>query len=115
MLLEAVKANPGLASRVVSFGGRFAALPTRRLRHTCVHLLHGEADPVVHCHHSISAAERLLSLGSPVTLDLLPRAGYAIDDSMINAALERLLSAVAVPEGHLGRGQSFALHHVVAR
>lgn len=115
MLLEAVKASPGLASRVLSFGGRFAALPRRRLRHTWVHLLHGEADPVVHCHHSISAAERLVSLGSPVTLDIRPRVGYAIDDSMINTALERLLSAAVPSEDGMGKSFRFVPHPVEAR
>lgn len=101
MLLEAVKASPRLASRVLSFGGRFATLPTRPLFPACVHLLHGEADPVIHCHHSISAAERLLSLGSQVTLDIRPRTGYAIDDGMIDAALERLRFGAARPENRM--------------
>lgn len=115
MMLEAVKASPGLASRAVSFGGRFAALPTRRLHHTRLHLLHGEADPVVHCHHSITAAERLLSLGSAVTLDIRPRAGYAIDDGMINTALERLLSFAEPTQGHGRAGRGIARHHYDAR
>ncbi|HEY0846551.1 MAG TPA: esterase [Noviherbaspirillum sp.] len=92
MLLEGLKARPDLAARAISFGGRFAALPTRPFRNTYVHLLHGQADPVVHCRHSIVAAERLLSMGSPVTLDIKPRVGYAIDEGMLSAALHHLLA-----------------------
>jgi len=109
MLLEALKVSPGLAARVLSFGGRFARLPTKPFRGTWVHLLHGGEDPVVHCHHSISAAERLLSIGSQVTLDVRPRVGYAIDDSMLNAALARLLTD-AVPSGrHTAANRSVPL------
>lgn len=88
--LEAATAWPGLAGRVLSFGGRFAALPAAPLPATVVHLFHGESDPVINCRHSITAAEHLQSLGSPVTLDLRPGLGHGLDEPLIATALSRL-------------------------
>jgi phospholipase/carboxylesterase len=91
--LEAARARPGLAGRVMAFGGRFAELPAAPLAPTVVHLFHGGSDPVIGCRHSVAAAERLESLGSPVTLDLRPGLGHGLDEPLIATALSRLAAA----------------------
>lgn len=90
LALEAATAGPGLAGRVMAFGGRFAELPSAPLPSTVVHLFHGESDAVIGCRHSIAAAERLRALGSAVTLDLRPGLGHGLDEALIATALARL-------------------------
>ncbi|EKN4691921.1 esterase [Yersinia ruckeri] len=90
MSLEAVKAEPQLAGRVIAFSGRFATLPEQPLKETVIHLIHGEDDGVISVEHSKAAASRLAALGSDVTLDLAADNGHAINQSMREYALERL-------------------------
>ena len=41
MALESIKAEPGLASRVIAFNGRYASLPETASTATTIHLIHG--------------------------------------------------------------------------
>ncbi|CAI1066530.1 esterase [Serratia entomophila] len=90
MALEALKAQPELAGRVVAFSGRFANLPEQALGETVVHLIHGEQDATIAVQHAQAAAERLRANGVDVTLDVEQEVGHAINQGMMNNALERL-------------------------
>ncbi|MBI3311063.1 MAG: esterase, partial [Serratia liquefaciens] len=90
MALEALKVEPNLAGRVVAFSGRFASLPDRAFGDSVVHLIHGEQDAVISVQHARAAAERLQANGVDFTLDVEQDVGHAINQEMMNSALERL-------------------------
>ena len=82
-------AQPSMG-RVVSLAGRFPAPPTQPSRGVRIHLLHGEADPVVPCAHAQAAARALQSLGGDVTLDLFPGLAHGISREVEETLLSRL-------------------------
>ena len=88
--LEAIKARPGLASRVISFSGRFALLPDHATRDTTIHLIHGEYDDVVEVRTAQRGYVALLDAGGDVTLDIVDELGHAIDDRSMKFALDHL-------------------------
>ena len=90
MALEALKAETRLAGRVVAFSGRFAQLPEQAFGDSVVHLIHGEEDAVIAVQHAHAAAEALRTNGADFTLDVEQDVGHAINQGMMNAALERL-------------------------
>lgn len=90
MALEALKAEPKLAGRVVAFSGRFASLPDQAFGDSVVHLIHGEQDAVISVQHAQAAAERLQANGVDFTLDVEEGVGHAINQDMMDSALERL-------------------------
>ncbi|MDY1035969.1 esterase [Lelliottia sp. CFBP8978] len=90
MSLESVKAQPGLASRVIAFNGRFATLPQSATTLTTVHLIHGGEDRVIELAHAVAAQEALMREGGDVTLDIVEQLGHAIDDRSIQLALDHL-------------------------
>lgn len=94
MALEALKAEPDLAGRVIAVGGRFAELPTESFRYATVHLVHGGADAVIPSAHALQAAERLMAIGSDVTADVLPQLGHTMDAALMEIAIERLRNHV---------------------
>jgi phospholipase/carboxylesterase len=94
MVLEASLGDAPPAARVIAIAGRFAQLPTAAPASVTFHLLHGKADPVMPCRHSVEAARRLLELGCDVTADLPPCVGHEIDDELVNLAIQRLSSHV---------------------
>lgn len=71
MALESIKAEPGLASRVIAFNGRYASLPETASTATTIHLIHGGEDPVIDLAHAVAAQEALISAGGDVTLDIV--------------------------------------------
>jgi len=90
MALESIKAQPGLASRVIAFNGRYASLPQTASTATTVHLIHGGEDRVIELSHAVAAQEALVSAGGDVTLDIVEDLGHAIDDRSMQFALDRL-------------------------
>ncbi|MEN1720163.1 dienelactone hydrolase family protein, partial [Pseudomonas aeruginosa] len=60
MALESIKAEPGLASRVIAFNGRYASLPETASTATTIHLIHGGEDPVIDLAHAVAAQEALI-------------------------------------------------------
>jgi phospholipase/carboxylesterase len=90
MALEALKVEPQLAGRIVAFSGRFASLPDKAFGDSVVHLIHGEQDVVIAVQHARAAAERLQAIGVDFTLDEEEDVGHAINQGMMNDALERL-------------------------
>jgi phospholipase/carboxylesterase len=88
--LELAVAFDGLAGRVLAFGGRFAALPTRAPGETTIHLFHGADDEVVLVAHARAAIERLGALGGDATIDIAGRTGHVLAPVLVDCALHRL-------------------------
>lgn len=90
MALESTKAIPARAGRVVALAGRFATLPAQAAPEVTVHVFHGKEDPVVPYGHAIAGAERMLSLGTDMTADVMPFVGHEVPEEMARLVLERL-------------------------
>jgi phospholipase/carboxylesterase len=90
LALEATKASPVAAGRVVALAGRFESPPTQPAPETTIHLFHGKEDPVSPYADTIAAAQALLALGTDVTADVLPFAGHEVTGEMAALVLERL-------------------------
>ncbi|HFZ8995780.1 TPA: esterase [Citrobacter freundii] len=90
MALESIKAQPGLASRVIAFNGRYASLPESASTATTIHLIHGEDDNVIAPSHAFAAQEALIRGGGDVTLDVVEDLGHAIDNRSMQLALDHL-------------------------
>lgn len=90
MSLESIKAEPGLASRVIAFNGRFATLPTAADTSTTIHLIHGGEDRVIDLAFAVAAQEAIQAAGGDVTLDIVEDLGHAIDDRSMQFALDHL-------------------------
>lgn len=90
MVLEGVKAQPDLASRVIAFSGRFSTLPERASTRSTIHLIHGDEDEQVPLQHAQEAMKRLTALGGDVTLDIVADLPHAIDDRSMQLALDHL-------------------------
>ena len=90
MALESTKDEPALAGRVVAIAGRFASLPDAAPAATTLHLVHGEADPVMDYRLSVQTAERLRGLGGNITVDVLPSVGHEINAQVAETLLRRL-------------------------
>ncbi|MGL5698974.1 MAG: esterase [Kluyvera sp.] len=97
MSLESIKAEPGLASRVIAFNGRFATLPTAADTSTTIHLIHGGEDRVIDLAFAfaVAAQEAIQAAGGDVTLDIVEDLGHAIDDRSIQFALDHLRYTVS--------------------
>jgi len=91
MALESTQRQPVLAGNVIAFSGRFALAPTVAPKGTVVHLIHGDADPVVSVENSRNAAKQLQALGAKVSLDIEPGMTHGINARMISLALGKLL------------------------
>lgn len=90
MALEAVQADLQLASRVLSFGGGYALLPSHAPTHTVVHLFHGLNDDVLPHQPLVQCAKELLDLGGDVTADILPDLGHELHARLIDKAVFQL-------------------------
>jgi phospholipase/carboxylesterase len=90
MALESTQRLPVLAGQVIAFSGRFALAPTVAPVGTAIHLIHGEADPVISVENSRSAAKQLQALGARISLDIEPGMGHAINARMMSLALAKL-------------------------
>lgn len=90
MALECTQLRPILAGHVIAFSGRFASAPTVAPKETVVHLIHGDADPVVSVEYSLNAAKQLQALSAKVTLDIEPGMSHGINARMMSLALDKL-------------------------
>lgn len=90
MALESIKAQPGLASRVIAFNGRYATLPGQADTQTTIHLIHGGEDRIIELQYAVNAQESLMREGGDVTLDIVDDLGHAIDDRSMALALDHL-------------------------
>jgi phospholipase/carboxylesterase len=100
MALEAASrgGTAALAGRVVALAGRYAVLPPAAPAGTTVFLVHGQADSVVPCSHTVEGSQHLAALGADVVADLLPFAGHEINEEMLDIVVRRLKTHV--PKRH---------------
>jgi len=94
MSLEAVQAEAQLVGRVIALSGAYAWLPQHAPKDVCIHLLHGVQDEVLPYQPIVGAARELVSLGADVTADVLPGIGHAIDQRLVDKAMEQLRTFV---------------------
>ncbi|MBG9389844.1 esterase [Caenimonas aquaedulcis] len=94
MALESARLGQALAGRIVAFAGRFSVLPQQAPPDTTLHLIHGEADPVIPAAQTRIAAERLRVLGADVTADFFPSAAHEITPDMQRSMIDRLTRRV---------------------
>ena len=92
--LELVQQHDGLAGRVLSFSGRYGALPEHAPQHTTLHFFHGADDPVIPVQHARAAIERLAAVGGDATIDIAQGVGHAIPAALMQCALHRLTSHI---------------------
>lgn len=96
MALESTQAGlpRPLAARIVAIAGRFAQPVRTAPQGVALHLIHGEADPVIPARESMQAAAALRQLGAQdVTLDVVPALGHGIDGRVAG----RVLACLAQP------------------
>lgn len=98
MSLSLAVQHDGLVGRVLSFSGRFAALPDTAPKHTDIHFLHGELDPVIPAGYARDAHARLQALGANPTLDVEKAAGHTLTPALADRAID-LLRTRAVLRG----------------
>lgn len=90
MALESTQQPVPLAGRVIAIAGRFAQSPCRAPQNTHVHLMHGDADPVMQVRLSELALAQLQTLGAPATLDRFADLGHGIDARVLQRIIERM-------------------------
>ena len=108
MALELVQAHDGMAGRVIAFSGRYAQLPKSAPQYTTLHLLHGEADPIMSVAHIQAAQARLSELHGDSTIDIASNVGHALHPALIERAIVRLKTCVPLRswEAALGLNQT---------
>jgi len=89
MALESTKLAHPPASKIVAFAGRFASPPAQR-SDVVIHLLHGVSDPVMPVSLAQAAQEKLLQLGTDVTLDLAQGVGHEPHPMLLERLSARL-------------------------
>lgn len=94
-LASTQRASP-VAARIVAMAGRYAALPTVAPA-AAIHLLHGEADPVIPVSEGVQAFERLTQLGAHATLDRGAGIGHEPHPALLQALARRLAAADHMP------------------
>jgi phospholipase/carboxylesterase len=90
MVLESTQQSDPLAGRVFALAGRFAQPPQVAPMATLVHLMHGDADPVMPLQLAVDALGQLQALGGQATLDRFPGLGHGIDTRVPDAIVVRL-------------------------
>ncbi|MDP3812391.1 MAG: esterase [Hydrogenophaga sp.] len=98
MALESSRLEQPPALQIVACAGRFASPPDQRTN-AVIHLLHGESDPVMPATLALAAQERLLELGTDVTLDLMQGVGHEPHPALLERLSVRLASHTANRQG----------------
>lgn len=99
MALESTQQPQPLAATVVAIGGRFAQSPRSAPDRTCIHLMHGDADPVMPLQLALDAQRWLQALDAQVTLDVFAGLGHGIDQRVLDAMIRRLQGELLAPRG----------------
>lgn len=97
MALEATQIESPPSARVIALSGRFARAPHVAPASARVHLMHGDADPVMPVRLAVEALTQLQGLGVSATLDRFSGLGHGIDKRVIDAIVRRLEDALPVP------------------
>lgn len=90
MALASTQQPLPLAGRIVAIAGRYAQPPQIAPSSTRIHLMHGDADPVMPVRLGVEAQAQLQALGVEVTLDQFPGLGHGIDTRVLDRVVERL-------------------------
>ncbi len=90
MALEATQLDSSPAARVIALSGRFAQPPRVAPMGTRVHLMHGDADPMMPVRLAVDASEKLRSLGGQASLERFAGLGHGIDARVLDAVVERM-------------------------
>ena len=88
--LELVQLHDGLAGRVLSFSGRYAALPEQAPAHTTLHFFHGATDTVIPAAQARLALERLSAIHGDATIDIVANVGHELPPALMQCAIDRL-------------------------
>ena len=96
------------ARTVVAIAGRLAEPPAQVAPATTVHVLHGEADPVMPIGLAEAAVARLAQLGARVSFDRFPGLGHGISEALAAGLVARLLGDGA-PAGEVGSVSALAI------
>jgi phospholipase/carboxylesterase len=99
MALGSTQQPQPLAATVVAIGGRFAQSPRSAPDRTCIHLMHGDADPVMPLQLALDAQRWLQALDAQVTLDVFAGLGHGIDQRVLDAMIRRLQGELLAPRG----------------
>ncbi|MDB5930725.1 MAG: putative phospholipase/carboxylesterase [Polaromonas sp.] len=89
MALESTKLAAPPALQIVAIAGRFATLPNCQSG-AAIHLLHGDADPVMPASLAQTAQSQLMKLGTNVTLDLAHGVGHEPHPALLERLSARL-------------------------
>jgi len=112
--LELVQRHDGLAGRVLSFSGRYAALPELAPAFTTLHFFHGATDTVIPAAQARLALERLSALHGDATIDIAEHVGHELPPALMQCAIDRLkthiphrtwMAAMGAVPGLAGRQQ----------
>lgn len=90
MALESMQQSVPLAGRIIAIAGRFAQSPRRAPQNSNVHLMHGDADPVMPVRLGELALAQLQTLGAAATLDRFADLGHGIDARVLERIIERM-------------------------
>jgi len=90
MALESTQQPVSLAGRVVAIAGRYAQPPRLAPVAIRIHLMHGEADPVMPVRLGVEAQTQLQALGVEATLDRFPGLGHGIDAHVLDRLVQRM-------------------------
>ena len=94
MALESTQQPEFLAGRIVALAGRFCQPPVVPQHPVVMHLIHGEADTVVPCTHTVDAAAQLKAQGADITADVLADVAHEVPQEMAELLLLRLTTYV---------------------
>jgi phospholipase/carboxylesterase len=92
--LESTQLESPPSARVFALSGRFARAPHVAPESAQVHLMHGDADPVMPVRLAVDALAQLQGLGGQVTLDRFSGLGHGIDRRVVDAIVRRLEDAL---------------------
>jgi phospholipase/carboxylesterase len=87
-------ADPGIAGRVLCFGGCLVDAPHDVPPHTTFHLFHGSADRIIPAAGSRRAIEQFAALQGDATIDIADGIGHELHPALIDCAMERLTAYI---------------------
>ena len=97
MALESTQTDSPPAGRVIALAGRFAQPPRVASLATRVHLIHGDADPVMPVRLADDALGQLQALGGQATLDRFPGLGHSIDSRVLGDIVGHMRDTPSLP------------------
>ncbi len=107
LVLELSKLPQPLSGRVISFGSRFAELPTEMISlDQTVHLLHASKDSLVPVSHTLAAQQAIAHCKGDATIDVAHIPEHSFDEELIKQMVQRLLTCVPLRYWKEAQGES---------